>query len=776
MSPILSPQRIVSPEGSPVTFLSLTDNGSIDRFLADIPFFCVGLTGFAVFTFFVVMRRTNLLAVYLYASVLLAFVGSILDLAFLLSQVKSDPKSQTMVQTLNTVTGLLVAREICFGLSVGFRNIFFWGYATLPSSNSPRIHPDDDSISSFQLHSHHRDWIDFGWLRFILKWGLLLIIISIPILQIIWRLSKKTTAFQTLYLIEAILEVAASSLFIIQLILNSYLAPDTSRSSQLRAYTVPFFALLISLGVAVGGIVMENFSETTLGRFLQASELYILIIFVLVVAFRYAPRKSASLEGRNNINLSEIEEKGGSVPKPDMFSIPPPVTSAYSYLDNLRRRSLSRMSSIVAIRQFSMRTPSDKPSFPSGEEEPVEEVSKQGEEITTVPMGSRRAPHPPSLVDMDFALQSPRDGYVPPSPPSVPPQRVSYTFTEATIPSYYGVPSSRSRQAPASPSIRPTIHDTAPNSPQVGETPQARPISAADSFEDLLRQQKELDKSIAALRLFSPRSSLTSLPTPSLSIVPSLPSVRNAQEDSQSSQKHSSTSARSEFSLSNFPEPPGIHETEVATSPIISTRSQLRAQRKSRLHGGSLTSQIASSIDDILPPFARSNQFDSGGTQYDVTSFIGDLSRPGPSTHGDAKPSSQDSLLLQVVPEETNSRAVTPSSESVSDAHTSGSITIVLTTEANEADETPVTPTVESVIVSRYHPPALRPLLLGSGAPIPLLPPSQVPIASRARIQAGGFSRTRPMISGPRPLIGDNREEPGVFERPRRPPGRPRSR
>lgn len=172
----------------------------------------------------------------------------------------------------------------------------------------------------------------------------------------------------------------------------------------------------------------------------------------------------------------------------------------------------------------------------------------------------------------------------------------------------------------------------------------ARTRSSAMSFTELLRQQTELDKSIAALRLFSPQQESTRMET-------TLPTESTSRSRSNSSIGVPS-SMKSEFSLSHFPEPPelvtGISGT---SSPIPAVALMTRTDRKDSRKSRFVPMQDASAS---LPPprmpilsdypsspqsipnsptrqsegninMSRSAKIDSAGTQYDVTSFIGSM-------------------------------------------------------------------------------------------------------------------------------------------------------
>jgi hypothetical protein len=188
-------------------------------------------------------------------------------------------------------------------------------------------------------------------------------------------------------------------------------------------------------------------------------------------------------------------------------------------------------------------------------------------------------------------------------------------------------------------------------------TPEASPVYGLDgiqsladasdsrtSIDELLRQQSQLDKSIEALKLFSARTSTNSLHSNSAT------SPRSVELSRSSSTGQRTVS--SDVSLSNFPVPPWL------TTPIPSLPSsrpssikRIRGDRRVRLAAAgptpiqdtfaSVPPTTSASLVDIpssprfnsIPhsPLGEENEsfsteagkFDSGGTQYNVTSFIG---------------------------------------------------------------------------------------------------------------------------------------------------------
>lgn len=166
----------------------------------------------------------------------------------------------------------------------------------------------------------------------------------------------------------------------------------------------------------------------------------------------------------------------------------------------------------------------------------------------------------------------------------------------------------------------------------------SRPGSSVSSLEELLRRQSELDRSIAVLRLLSPRlafSNTTPFAHPtnrsSDQIVP-LPTTlsRNTLTASLITSKPDTASALSDFSLSIFPDPPAPNNVPLLSSGVSgkTTSPDALNDAPKDIHTGFLSIQVpirraSSSLAQDSPQVSISAIFDSEGTQYDVTSFVG---------------------------------------------------------------------------------------------------------------------------------------------------------
>jgi len=160
----------------------------------------------------------------------------------------------------------------------------------------------------------------------------------------------------------------------------------------------------------------------------------------------------------------------------------------------------------------------------------------------------------------------------------------------------------------------------------------SRPPSSDASFDELLRLQQELDKSIAALRLFSADDGPAEDMTPS-----NRSTTGQSIHSAKVFHKHESGSGRSEFSLSSFPEPPEVSTSPPSPSSLGPLRARQKQSRNMRKDDGTtipiinipkIDDDITMGSSDVLVGTSRVQRLDSAGTQYDVTSFIGDLTIP----------------------------------------------------------------------------------------------------------------------------------------------------
>ncbi|KAJ3847155.1 hypothetical protein EV368DRAFT_51661, partial [Lentinula lateritia] len=604
----------------------------IEYILADIPLFCVGLMAFAFFAFMLVMKRVTLLSIYLYSTALFSFVAAVIDLAQLL--VRGSVKVNMNTGITSGVTALINTREVGLSIAIGFRFLFFWAFVAERPRGEP---PPTTDLSDPRVYVHHAQnshsakWERWGYLGIFLKWLILASVISIPILQIIWRIAVRH--FGVVYMVESTIEILISALLLLKMILNVFLSPVSPWWKPFRFYVAPLIALLINLGIGIGELVYFLFSETALGRFLQAFEVYLMIIFLMLVAFYKVPvrpiRPSVStsyMVDKKPQNTQSVAEAAAVVDEPaadndpqTRLSMVPRVTS---WMIPSRRQSnlIQQFKQPLSVRQSLQETrdPARQSVWVPPQPEPVDDSDLFVRPIPT--------PTPPILSSVLLPKKDQMES-----------GSENRTSTGVSL-RYYGVGHDSLMSYPNSSFMandESSLESSGTDSPIYGLDgivkqqkdrnstgsslrPPRRP--SLSSFDELIQQQAELDRSIAALRLFSPPISFAETENPSAGI-PDGTSLSTTNNRTVSTL--TSSSARSEFSLSIFPDPP------IADFPLRASFSTMRANRTKRQSRRDLPTSFDNvsldvpSLPDTPMRLAPGRSFGSNATQYDVTSFIG---------------------------------------------------------------------------------------------------------------------------------------------------------
>lgn len=254
----------------------------IESVLSDIPFFCVGILAFGVSTIFLITKRGNLCvslhtasfsslifnyspAIYLYISALLAFVAAILDLSQVLARGRADVDAGL---DQDSVTGLVNTREVAFALSVGFRFLFFWVYVAQRPRGEPAVVRLGNEYDPRE-HSHSASWQRWGYLGFLIKWKLLALIFSIPIIQIFWRIVDRR--YGVVYMVETTIEIVVSALLFLKILLSIFLSPVLPWWRPFHAYAVPLLALGLNLGISITDLISCELSFHHVPRIFQLS-------------------------------------------------------------------------------------------------------------------------------------------------------------------------------------------------------------------------------------------------------------------------------------------------------------------------------------------------------------------------------------------------------------------------------------------------------------------------------------------------------------------------
>ncbi|KAF5390212.1 hypothetical protein D9757_002801 [Collybiopsis confluens] len=763
----------------PRATLALTNDPAIESILTDIPFFCVGLVAVFYFAFLLTQRRVTLLSIYIYSTALFSFGAAVLDLAQVLARGAANVNANTGITS--SVTALINTREVGLSIAVGFRFLFFWAFVAERPRGEPPPTTDLSNPRAYKYdakNSHSARWERWGFLGIFSKYVILVALSSIPILQIIWRIAVRH--FGMVYMAESTIEILVSALFIMKIMLNIFLSPVSPWWKPLRFYLVPLLALLINLAVGIGELVVFLFSETSLGRFLQAFEVYMMILFILVVAFYKVPvrpmRPRTSFPSPYTVEEKQLRDTVLASyvdAEPITFDVLP------SGVNDARTRysTVSRVSSWILAPRQRREKPEDVEAGPKSAE--------ITEELTAVPAGGQTSSdvrH--SLAEKPVAPTS----AAPPetSSTSLPTETQTLTRTShsESRPSiglslrYYGVESRMSFPNPAfwgndassgtdSPvyGLNGFVNKRSHNRNSADSILSSNQRPSVSSFDELIEQQAELDRSIAALRLFSPpapsiESAVAEDTSPNATF---MPSVTAPSGNNRTISTLTSSSARSEFSLSIFPDPPAVDFSGTSRASFNTMRAKQRA-RPSRRDvptsfdtGSADIPSVPSSPTRLVP----GRQLDSNATQYDVTSFIGHLTSPSFSKiPAVGIPPSLD-------PVETSALGNIPSE---SEPEVKIEVPIISSADDSPGQER----NIEEPTRKSSYPP-LRPLFLGNVTTPSVSSPLagnvlRAPIGPRrpARGRLALPSQPRLAISGPRVSARDNGiQASGAFESPR---------
>ncbi len=166
---------------------------------------------------------------------------------------------------VHSVRGLVYTRELILALSNGLRFMFFWMLiAERPRGEPPLNLQDRKAEYDPRYRAHSASWQRWGYLGFILKWGLLALTVVIPIMQIIWRIFQRH--YGVAYTVESTIEITVSSFFILKLFFNAILSPVSHSLVspwwlRFLSYLGPIVALLIGLGIGIGQLVICTFLD-----------------------------------------------------------------------------------------------------------------------------------------------------------------------------------------------------------------------------------------------------------------------------------------------------------------------------------------------------------------------------------------------------------------------------------------------------------------------------------------------------------------------------------
>lgn len=358
-----------------------------------------------------------------------------------------------------------------------------------------------------------------------------------------------------------------------------------------------------------------TFSETALGHLLLAIELYVLIVSTMVFTFYFGEPTPAPLSLRDSrassfcgLHISKIDADLGlaGVSDTNPTGSPRPATQrAHSWV------SWSGNASQRLSNQF-------RPSYEDGEQPMSEEAAERG--IISPPSEKRMPLAVPDDIQPSGVKSSTPDHITRGTP-----KGFSSSTTPAVIVYGNGNPSTTMTTSPDSPNsdadgiaeAQESNRTWKPKEPGDSSVTSSR----VSSYEVLLREQDQLERSIAALKtMFGQGRGEGRRMDESPNTVRHISGRSKLRESSTTVYGPTSASNRSDFSLSIFPEPPeqGVAENLSRIRPRSSSVPALSFDIGRRFPVST------AGIDDVAD--LALGGMESAGTHYDVTSFIGGAS------------------------------------------------------------------------------------------------------------------------------------------------------
>jgi hypothetical protein len=493
---------------------------------------------------------------------------------------------------------------------------------------------------------HSGSWLHWGLTGTVLRWSTLVASLSILVLQALWRLVPSLDRFGPVYDVESALEITASGIYIIKLILNALIVDESCQRQTLWQYSTAFFALVINAGIGIGNLLrcklfLRNieilsivdllykvkFSETALGRLLLATELYILIVSAMVFTFYTWEPTSAPSSLRDSrassfygLHVSKIDADLGLAGEDDVN----PTGSSRSAV----QRALSWVSwSGNASQRLSSQF---RPSYEDGEQPRSEEAAERG--VISSPSEKRLPLAVPDDIQPSSVNSATPDYIAQRTPEGFP----SFTTQLPAVTVYgNGKPSTAMSAAMTTSSDSPILGADGVAEAQERFRPSQKPIeprrstvtsSQVSGYEDLLREQDQLERSIAALKtVFEQTRSEGGRKDESSNTIRHLSGRSRLRESSTTAYGPTSASNRSDFSLSVFPEPPEQDVTQ-NLSRIRPRSSSVPALTPTQISFGIGRSFPISTVGIDEAAVLALGGMASAGTHYDVTSFIGGTS------------------------------------------------------------------------------------------------------------------------------------------------------
>lgn len=580
----------------------------------------------------------------LYFSVLLSFAATIIDLA------------QTLIRDLShvTISPSITTREILLALSLTLRFLFYWLYVSEPPIGEQRTPSFRGGRSNFlslnQDELHSGDWARWGVAGSYSKFALLATIPAITALQIIWRVFQRYNGYSPVYAADVTLEVVVSVLLLLKLLLNMVATSSILQTHTFKECGFPILALIFNIGISIGALVhcmfpyvrncvarliclVVAFTESTVGRLLQGTELFILIVFMTIYHF-FCHKKILATTHMRDLAAEKVELPEQL--RASTFRLSPPVVSTPRVSTPSSLNSQGRNVNTDAVRHSILAsvgraTPLvswrvSRTKLNQDEDKAKLWDQSEAEKGALDPPGAGRASaRPQSMVSVASAMDEESTNWrdivndsIPYTSTTATPDRLSVrsrsrdgSLCSEQIWNAIRVDAPR-RSSKLQPLAIPTtetssngsgaaVVTTAPPDPPSqdlpiyglnGVTGRSPTLSSnrlsGTSLDQLKDLQNELEKMMAMLRSFSSSSpgSATSISS----------SINNSNDDGQARQpstvrrsfstgrQSSSTCAPtlSDFSLSNFPSPPPQFDSLPTPLPTPTLRLKEKKDRRAR--------------------------------------------------------------------------------------------------------------------------------------------------------------------------------------------------
>ena len=372
-----------------------------------------------------------------------------------------------------------------------------------------------------------------------------------------------------------------------------------------------------------------TFSETALGRLLLAIELYILIVSTMVFTFYFRKPTSAPSSLRANrassfygLHVSKIDADLGLAGEDDAN---PTGSSRLDVRRALSWLSWSGNASQRLSSQFRL-------SYEDGGQPRSEEAAERGVILSP---SEKRVP----LAVPDDIQPSDVNSSTPVHIIQRTPEGFFSSTTQLPADTVYGngkpfaTPSAAMTTSPGVPILGADgVVEAQESNPPTRKPKEPGHSSITSSqlsgYEELLREQDQLERSIAALKtVFEQERSEGRRRDESSNTVRRLSGRSRLRESSTTAYGPTSASNRSDFSLSIFPEPPEQAVTENLgrthpRSPSVPALTPTQTQKSFDI--GRNFPVSTAGIDDVA--ILALGGTESVGTHYDVTSFIGGVS------------------------------------------------------------------------------------------------------------------------------------------------------